>query len=101
MAGNGTQKETPAKLEKRLFTRTEYLILEVLSDGEPHHRSELHSCLWDDGGALYNVNQHIYNLNRKLRPLGLDIVSIYRNRRSFYRWMRVYRPQDDGLFTSS
>ena len=51
-------------------------MLELLSDGLPHTREELHACLWDENANLSTVKVHISIIRRTLRPLGEDIVCV-------------------------
>lgn len=64
-------------------------IVEVLSDGLPHHKEQLHECLNDDMGALSNVYAHITALRKILRPKGEDIVCVYDRRRGLYQHVRL------------
>ena len=51
-------------------------MLEVLSDGAPHTKRELHSCLRDELAPLRNIAVHLTALNKKLRRHEQEIVCI-------------------------
>lgn len=71
------------------LTPTERKILDVLSDGLPHTRAEVHACLPDELGDMSNVWVHISNLRGKLRATGRDVACVYRNRRRHYQLFRL------------
>lgn len=71
------------------FTATEKKIIDVLSDGLPHRREELHACLPDELGDRINLNLHISNIRKKIVGRGEDIVCQLRNRRIHYRHVRM------------
>ncbi len=56
------------------FTPIQRAMLDVLADGHPHTREELHACLYDDMGAMSNIRAHLTNLRKKLRPAGRDVA---------------------------
>lgn len=67
------------------FTPTEQRIMEVLYGGFPHTREELEACLNDEMATRYTIGQHLFNIRKKIRPRGLDIV--YRDGK--YRYVRL------------
>ena len=73
------------------YTETESKMLQVLSDGMPHRREELHACLWDEAGCLKNICIHISRLRKKLRSKGQHIVCEYADRTYHYRHIRLLR----------
>lgn len=57
------------------FTRTQKIIIEVLSDGKPHSKQELmNRCGMDEQYCRTALNFHMTYLRQKIRPLGQDIV---------------------------
>lgn len=74
------------------FTPTQQAILDVLSDGEGHSTRELHGCLPDELTDLKQVRGHIFNLRKKLRPEGQDILCVMQMGRFYYRWVRLLHP---------
>lgn len=74
------------------FTPTQRRILQVLADGEPHAREELHKCLDDDLAGASAVRKHICLMRKVLRPMGQDVICQLRNRRLFYRQIRHLVP---------
>lgn len=64
-------------------------ILALLSDGQPHTKEEIHTCLWDECGSVNNVYQHISVLRKKLRPIGQDIVCTTRGNRYRNQYQHV------------
>lgn len=71
-------------------------MLRLLSDGLPHTRQELHSCLNDDLGALSNIRAHISSIRQTLRRRGEDIVCELVTRRICYRHIRLLASAYDG-----
>ena len=71
------------------FTLTQQAMLDVLADGLPHTREELHACLPDELGPLGNIRRHLVAIRKVLRPKGHDIVCERVRRRSHYRHVRL------------
>ena len=67
------------------FTRTERRMMEILADGLPHSRRELHACLPDELGELRNIWTHISRIRKKVRPKGREIVCEIWQRTVHYR----------------
>ena len=67
------------------FTPTQQAMLDVLADGLPHTREELHACLPDELGNPRNVHHHLYPLRKQLRLMGQDILCEWVNHRPRYR----------------
>lgn len=72
------------------YTITEQKIIDALSDGRRHLKSELRELLSngdlsEDGALQY----HISMIRKKLNPIGEDIVCEYNSRRIFYRHIRL------------
>lgn len=81
------------------FTPIQQRILAVLNDGNTHSREELLLAIDPDGLADPNtLNQHIFHLRRKLRPMGHDLAvekgSKGTHGPSTYRRIRLYTPED-------
>jgi hypothetical protein len=51
-------------------------MLEVLADGKPHTREELHACLYDTEGSMQNIQHHISAMRKILRMQGEDIFCV-------------------------
>ncbi len=64
-------------------------MLEVLSDGRPHPKSDLHACLPDQEGDASNIKVHLSHMRVKLRPMGKDILCVFLNRKKMYRLVRL------------
>lgn len=71
------------------FTKTQTAILAVLADGQLHTREELHACLPDELSGASAVRFHVSNIRKSLRPKGQDIICQLKNRRIFYRHVRL------------
>jgi len=71
------------------FTPTQQAMLEVLADGLPHAREELHTCLPYKNGIITNIGPHLTAIRRQLRPIGHDIICEVVRRRPFYRHVRL------------
>jgi len=57
-----------------LYTRTEKRLMDVLSDGMPHHKEELWACIDDELSGENTLRVHMTNLRNKLRPAGMDVL---------------------------
>ena len=77
------------------FTPTQQKIVDLLSDGLPHTRKEVHACLWDELSPLSNIKAHITAIRKKIRPLGQDIICEY-NGKIHYRHVRLLASAYDG-----
>lgn len=77
-----------------MFTPTETCMLELLADGKPHTRRELHACLPDELGGLVNVRRHLCNIRRKLTSRGEAVICVLHLRRICYQRVRVLVPPD-------
>lgn len=56
------------------LTPTQLRILELLSDGRPHTRREMHACLDDDLAQPTAFERHLTGMRKILRPKGEDIL---------------------------
>ena len=70
-------------------TPTQRAMLDVLADGLPHTREELHACLPDELGVIGNIRPHITAIRKVLRPRGQDIICETAYRRTRYRHVRM------------
>lgn len=81
------------------FTATEQRILRVLSDGMPHSRHEIRAVLPDDMAGDEAVRQHIFNMRKKLHPIGQDLVCVMTGNAGFqYRQVRMLHSASDGNY---
>ena len=71
------------------FTKTETAILQLLSDGQPHTRREIHGCLPDELAALKAINPHITRIRQKLLTIGHDLLCVLRQRTICYQHVRL------------
>ena len=78
------------------FTPTQKRMLELLSDGLPHRREELHKCLEDDLSQLNAIQPHISRIRDKIRGKGEDIICVYFERTIGYQHVRVLYSANDG-----
>jgi len=70
------------------LTPIQQKMLDMLSDGAPHSREELCTCLFDDLGNPTNIHAHLTLIRQFCRPRGEDIVSNYDGRWT-YRLVRL------------
>lgn len=69
------------------FTPIQQSILQILSDGLPHSRDELHECCKPSGiGAL---RHHICDIRKMLLNKGENIVCVLRGTRIYYQHVRM------------
>lgn len=73
-------------IDKRVdgYTRTQWKLLQVLSDGKPHTKQELHACLPDDLSQVRAVARHISAMRKNLPP-NQDIVCVFWRRKWCYQ----------------
>lgn len=76
------------------FSKTHRAMLEMLSDGQPHYRGELHKCCGPS--CVKMVRYHISRIRKQLRPVGQDIVCELVNRQIHYRHVRLLASPNDG-----
>lgn len=75
-----------AEIEETVkLTPTEKRFLQLLSDGKPHHESELITCLHDELGNKATVRVHITSLRKKIIDKRLGIIAHRPNRRLHYQ----------------
>ena len=78
------------------YTPTEYRILNLLKDGLPHHKTEVHKCLYDELSQLDSLAPHICRLRAKLLQRGETVVAVIRNKTTFYQHFRLLYSANDG-----
>ena len=78
------------------FTKTQARIFEVVRDGLPHQRTELLAAMEDTESTYRNVAVHVVAIRKLLRPKGQDIICELRNRRIYYRYVRLMHSPYDG-----
>lgn len=78
------------------YTPTESRILELLSDGLPHKRCEVHKCLEDDLAQIEAIYPHVSRLRHKLQPKGQDILAVTTGRITYYQQIRLLNSANDG-----
>lgn len=85
------------------LTKTQRLMLNLLADGAPHTRQELHACLWDEDGSITNIRAHISNVRKLLRPIGEDIICMHFGYpvRPHYRWIVIKNEASAREFVES
>lgn len=67
------------------FSETQQKIMDLLADGLPHTRAEVHGCLPDELAQVTAIERHISVMRGSLNARGLDIVS----RAGCYRLVRL------------
>lgn len=69
------------------YTATQQAMLDILSDGLPHTREELHACCGPS--CRRTIQVHLSHIRKKLRPKGEDILCTYTNRGWRYQHVRL------------
>lgn len=69
------------------FTPTEAAMLQILSDGKPHRREELHSCCGPSSIGVVGVT--VCSIRKKLRGRGEDVVCVNRGDRNGFAYQHV------------
>lgn len=59
------------------LTPTEERIYTLLKDGKEHSKKELSKLLDDDLCGVQGLYKHMYNLRKKVAPIGAAIISVY------------------------
>lgn len=70
-------------------------MVQMLLDGLPHRREELHGCLADRLGPLSNIKSNISKIRKQAHIFGLDIVCVLFQRTVWYRLVRAINDQRD------
>lgn len=76
------------------FTTTELRILQLLADGRPHKRKEIHACLEDELAEMKAIRFHIMNIRRKL-PRSETVVCEVFGSTICYRHVRLLAGAND------
>ena len=71
------------------ISRTQEHILDMLYDGYPHTKQEIHAFLPDELSQLTAIGPHLTRIRKYLRPKGMDILCEFRERKTFYRLVRL------------
>lgn len=71
------------------FTPTQLKIVQLLADGKPHTRKEIHDLLWDEQSPITAIRAHITNCRKMLRVLGEEIVCELYESKVHYRRVKV------------
>lgn len=68
-------------------------MLDLLSDGLPHSRGDLHKLCGPSSVGV--VARHIHHIRKGLRPIGEDIICELHKRQIHYRHIRLLGPRTD------
>jgi hypothetical protein len=79
-----------------VFTETQQILIAILKDGMPHHRTELRNAIDGELTSFTNLQNHLSHIRKKLRPIGQDIICEFVNRRICYRHVRLLASACDG-----
>lgn len=71
------------------WTPTQQRMIDLLSDGMPHDRHELHACLDDPLSSLATIKFHLSLIRRIIRLRGEDIICELWERKIHYRHVRL------------
>ena len=82
------------------YTPTQKRILDLLADGLPHSRYEIHACLDDELSALRAIRRHISVIRQSHRAKDQDIVCEIYNRTVHYRHVRLLRRKPSKVSSS-
>lgn len=64
-------------------------MLQILSDGKPHPRSELFDCMEDALGETSTIRVHLCRLRKQLEPKHETISRIQFNGQVYYQHVRL------------
>ncbi len=71
------------------YTPTEQRLVAMLSDGKTHSRRELLTCIDDDQAEFSNLQWHLSQVRKQVRPMGQEIMFVSGNCVSGYRHVRL------------
>jgi len=71
------------------LTATERRLFQMFSDGEPHTKAELITCLNDELADCHAMQLHLTRMRPKIREQGLLVVTQYISGRVHYRMVRA------------
>lgn len=78
------------------LTPTQKKMLQLLSDGMPHSRAEVHACLPDELGARTNIYPHLSGIRRQLKEIGEAILVEFIRGRLHFRHVRLLASAYNG-----
>lgn len=77
------------------LTSTEQRIYDMLCDGLPHSRVEIHTCLPDNLSEITAIQFHLSKIRQKLPP-GQAILIEHKSRSVHYRLVRLLNSPYNG-----
>ena len=75
-----------------MLSPTEQRIMNLLSDGLPHTKKEIASCLTYQKNCEDNIKPHLHHLRKKIGIKGEAILCVLVDRRIRYRWVALKGP---------
>lgn len=70
------------------LTKTQKRLLDLMQDGLPHSRPELHRLLYDELADKKTINVHLCHIRKKLKD-DLQIICELYKRNLYYRLVRL------------
>lgn len=80
-----------------ILTATEQRIFNLLSDGKPHTKEEVHTCLNDELSPVSAIANHISRMRKQLRHHAKDILCRYGGGKTTYQLIRLTHSPNDGV----
>lgn len=80
------------------LTPTEQKIIDLLSDGLPHQRADVLKCVNDRLADLHTLAVHMFNIRRKVRPFGKDVLLVTRKGGYHYQYVILLSGKDPQGF---
>lgn len=80
-----------------ILTATEQRIFNLLSDGRPHTKEEIHTCINDELAPVSAIANHISRMRKQLRVHGKDVICSYRGGVTKYQLVRLMHSPNDGV----
>ena len=78
-------------MDLKPLTRVQLGILRALSDGLPHHKSDLKACLYDEMAEDGAVRKHICDIRKHVKLKGRDICHTFIKGRCYYILVKLLR----------
>ncbi len=78
------------------YSPTQQRILNLLADGKPHSKDEIHELLEDDLAPVSAIHFHITQLRKKLEGRGQNILCVLHRRNAKFQQVRNLVSPYDG-----
>lgn len=74
------------------FSPIQMRMIEILADGQPHHRDQLFECMENPMNSRAALWFHLGVIRKHLRPRGQNIICELIHRAIYYRHVQLIAP---------